>query len=42
MDEVVKIAFVKAPQPIVWEEEAEDTGKIVPPKEETPAGVTAH
>ncbi|MGB6438064.1 MAG: S16 family serine protease, partial [Methyloceanibacter sp.] len=42
MDEVVKIAFVKAPQPIVWEEEAADTGKIVPPKEETPAGVTAH
>jgi ATP-dependent Lon protease len=42
MDEVVKIAFVRPPQPIVWEEEGEDGGKIVPPKEETPAGVTAH
>ena len=42
MDEVVKIAFVRPPQPIVWEEEGEDGGKIVPPKEEAPAGVTAH
>src|SRR6516164_7346134 len=42
MDEVLKIAFVRPPQPIVWEEEAEDAGKIVPLKEEAPAGVTAH
>ena len=42
MDEVVKIAFVRPLQPIVWEEEGEETGKIVPPKEETPTGVTAH
>jgi ATP-dependent Lon protease len=42
MDEVVKIAFVRPTQPIVWEEESEEAGKIVPPKEETPAGVTAH
>jgi len=42
MDEVVKIAFVHPPQPIVWEEEGEEAGKIVPPKEEAPAGVTAH
>jgi ATP-dependent Lon protease len=42
MDEVVKIAFVRPPQPIAWEEEGEEPGKIVPPKEETPTGVTAH
>jgi hypothetical protein len=42
MDEVVKIAFVRPPQPIAWEEEGEEAGKIVPPKEEAPAGVTAH
>jgi ATP-dependent Lon protease len=42
MDEVVKIAFVRPLQPIVWEEEGEEAGKIVPPKEEAPAGVTAH
>ena len=42
MDEVVKIAFVRPPQPIAWEEEGEEAGKIVPPKEETPTGVTAH
>ncbi|MGB6703358.1 S16 family serine protease, partial [Methyloceanibacter sp.] len=42
MDEVVKIAFVRPLQPIVWEEEGEEAAKIVPPKEEAPAGVTAH
>ncbi|HEY6669885.1 MAG TPA: endopeptidase La, partial [Methyloceanibacter sp.] len=42
MDEVLKIAFVRPTQAIVWEEEGEDAGKIVPPKEEAPAGVTAH
>jgi ATP-dependent Lon protease len=42
MDEVVKIAFVRPLQPIAWEEEGEEAGKIVPPKEEAPAGVTAH
>ena len=42
MEEVLKIAFSRSPQPIAWEEEGEEAGKIVPPKEETPAGVTAH
>ncbi|MGC2410816.1 MAG: endopeptidase La [Methyloceanibacter sp.] len=42
MDEVVKIAFVRPPQPIVWEEESEQADKLLPSKEEAPAGVTAH
>src|SRR6478609_2849687 len=42
MDEVVKIAFVHPPQPVGWEEDGEDAEKLVPPKEEAPAGVTAH
>jgi ATP-dependent Lon protease len=41
MDEVLKIAFVRPPQPISWDEEAE-AAKIVPPKDEAPAALTAH
>ncbi|MGV1014915.1 MAG: endopeptidase La, partial [Methyloceanibacter sp.] len=41
MDEVVRIAFTRPPQPIAWEEEVEDT-QVVPPKDETGTGVTAH
>jgi ATP-dependent Lon protease len=41
MDEVVEIAFVRQPKPIVWDEEGEQ-GRVVSPKEETSAGVTAH
>jgi ATP-dependent Lon protease len=41
MEEVLKIAFSRPPQPIVWEEEQE-TSQVVPPKDETSAGVTAH
>jgi ATP-dependent Lon protease len=42
MDEVLKIAFVRMPEPIEWDEEQE--AARVPPKEEAPAatGVTAH
>jgi ATP-dependent Lon protease len=42
MDEVVKIAFVRPPQAIAWEEEGEDGSKLMPPEDEAPAGVTAH
>jgi ATP-dependent Lon protease len=42
MDEVVKIAFVRPLQPIVWEEEGEGGSKLMPPEDEAPAGVTAH
>jgi ATP-dependent Lon protease len=42
MDEALKIAFTRPPQPIVWEEEAEGQAQVVPPKDETQAGVTAH
>jgi hypothetical protein len=42
MDEVVKIAFTRPPQPIAWEEEVEGT-QVVPPADEEPsASVTAH
>ncbi|MEX2167213.1 MAG: endopeptidase La [Methyloceanibacter sp.] len=42
MEEVVKIAFTRPPQPIAWEEEVEGT-QVVPPADEEPsAGVTAH
>ena len=37
MDEVLKIAFTRLPQPIAWEEEAEAEAKVVPPKDETSA-----
>ena len=42
MDEVLKIAFVRQPEPITWEEERPPARSVVPAKEETPAGVTAH
>jgi ATP-dependent Lon protease len=42
MDEVLKLAFTRPPQPIVWEEEAVEQAQVVPPKDETQAGVTAH
>jgi len=42
MDEVVRIAFTRPPQPIAWEEEVGDA-QVVPPADEEPsAGVTAH
>jgi ATP-dependent Lon protease len=41
MDEVVKIAFTRPTQPIVWEDDGKSR-EITPPKDETPAGVTAH
>ncbi len=41
MDEVIKIAFTRAPQAIAWQEE-EEAGKLLPPKDEAPAAVTAH
>jgi ATP-dependent Lon protease len=42
VEEVLKIAFTRPPQPIVWEEEAEEEAQVVPPKDETQPGVTAH
>jgi ATP-dependent Lon protease len=41
-DEVLKIALTRGPQPIVWEEEGEDTGQVVPSKDESGTGLTAH
>ena len=41
MDEVLKIALTRQPQPIAWEEE-EKAAQVVPPKDEPPAIVTAH
>jgi ATP-dependent Lon protease len=41
MDEVLKIAFVRPFQAIAWDEEAE-AAKLVPPKDEAPAALTAH
>jgi ATP-dependent Lon protease len=42
VEEVLKIAFTRPPQPIVWEEEAEEAAQVVPPKDESHPGVTAH
>jgi ATP-dependent Lon protease len=42
MEEVLKIAFTRPPQPIVWEEEAEEQAQVVPPNDEGLPGVTAH
>ncbi len=42
MDEVVKIAFTRPPQPIVWEEEGDGRPKSCRPRTRTQAGVTAH
>jgi len=41
MDEVVKIAFTRPPQPIIWEDDSKSR-EIATPKDETPAGITAH
>jgi len=41
-EEVLKIAFTRPPQPIVWEEEGEGAAQVVPPKDEISAGLTAH
>jgi ATP-dependent Lon protease len=41
MDEVVKIAFTRPLQPIVWEDDSK-AREVAPPQDETPAGVTAH
>jgi ATP-dependent Lon protease len=41
MEEVLKIAFTRPPQPIVWEEISE-ASQVVAKKDEAPAGVTAH
>ena len=41
MEEVLKIAFTRMPQPIVWEE-AGEPARVVAPKDETAAGITAH
>jgi ATP-dependent Lon protease len=42
MDEVLKIALSRPPQPIVWEEESVEQGGVVQPKDESLPGVTAH
>jgi hypothetical protein len=42
MEEVLKIAFTRLPQPIVWEEESAQAAQVVPAKDETHPGVTAH
>jgi ATP-dependent Lon protease len=42
MEEVLKIAFTRMPQPIVWEEESEARAQVVPPTDEPSAGLTAH
>ena len=42
MEEVLKIAFTRPPQPIAWEEERVAEAQVVPPKDETQPGVTAH
>jgi ATP-dependent Lon protease len=42
VDEVLKIAFTRSPQPIVWEDEGERTAQVVPGKDEPGAGLTAH
>jgi hypothetical protein len=42
MEEVLKIAFTRTPQPIAWEEDREQKAQVLPPKDETPTGVTAH
>ena len=42
VDEVLKIAFTRTPQPIVWEEEGEGASQVVRNKDESGTGVTAH
>jgi ATP-dependent Lon protease len=42
MEEVLTIALSRPPQPIVWEDEGENRTKLVPPKDDSLPGVTAH
>ena len=42
VEEVLKIAFTRPPQPIVWEEEGEGSSQVVPSKDDPGTGVTAH
>ena len=42
MEQVLEIALTRPPQPIAWEEEATAQAQVVPPKDETLPGVTAH
>ena len=43
VEEVLKIAFTRTPQPIVWEEEGgEGAAPVVPGKDDTGTGLTAH
>ncbi len=42
VEEVLKLAFTRPPQPIVWEEEGEGAGQVVPAKDESASGLTAH
>jgi hypothetical protein len=42
MEEVLKIAFTRPPQPIAWDEESGEESQVVPPKDDTQPGVTAH
>ena len=42
VEEVLKIAFTRPPQPIVWEEEGGDTTQVVPGKDDQGTGLTAH
>jgi ATP-dependent Lon protease len=42
LDEVLKIALTRTPQPIVWEEEGEGASQVVRNKDQSGTGVTAH
>jgi ATP-dependent Lon protease len=42
MDEVLKIAFVRTPEPIAWEGKSGEAAKVVPPEEQPGAALTAH
>jgi ATP-dependent Lon protease len=42
VEEVLKAAFTRPPQPIVWEEEGEGAAQVVPAKDESGTGLTAH
>ena len=42
VEEVLKLAFTRTPQPIVWEEEGEGAAQVVPAKDEPSTGLTAH
>ncbi len=42
VEEVLKLAFTRPPQPIVWEEEGDGAAQVVPAKDESASGLTAH